>query len=245
MARKRKVGLTGVNGLGQVEGVNPFWGALASGTLGTGAAMGVRAMTGMDKHAELIGLGVGLAAGAGLMASPRTRAAGFTGVVTALATNGLRFLESMFSAKQQIKDLRGSEASFLASKATTKVPLRTQLDQLKAAASAGGFGVVSAEPRQLAGLGAMSAENRQVLGAVSAENRQVLGAVSAENRQVLGAVSAENRQVLGGGLGIVSPEVIRTLSGNPGAEGHASQPPATIVGGMGGLGSHFGATCIG
>ncbi len=233
MARK-KVGLTGVNGLGQVTGINPFWGALASGGLGQTAAAGLR-LYGMDKHANLAGLGTGLLVGVGLLMSDRTRAAGFTGIVTALATSGFAWAMGMLSAKEQIKDLKGAEVTYLATKAPTKIPVAAQLAAAKAAAVAGNFGTVTVEPRQLAGgLGTVTVEQRQLAGQ--------LGALSYEQRQVLsgqlGALSAEQRQVLAGaGLGIVSPEVIRSLNA------HDSQPPATIVG-AGALSSLYGATCM-
>ncbi len=197
--------------------VNPLWGVVASGATGTGAAIGVRAMTGMDKHAELIGLGVGVATGVGLMMSKRTRAAGFAGVITALMSNGLRYAECLFSCKAQIKDLKGAEVTFVAK----TVPCKQQLEAAKAAAKAGGFGMVTTEHRQL-------------------------GAVTAEQVPSFGAVSAEPRG-LAGGLGIVSPEVIRSLGGAlPTFQGN--QPPATIVGsqgGVGGIGRHYGATIMG
>ena len=222
MARKK-----GLMGLAQARSgdLNPIWGAIASGGLGTASAIGVRAMTGMDKNAELIGLGVGVAAGLGLMASERSRAAGVVGIVTALMNNGMRFAEAAFSAKQQIKDLAGAKATFVATKAATRVPMSAQLDVLKAEGAAAGFGVTTAERRHL--------------GAYSAEQRH-LGAVSAEAVRSFGAASAEQRQ-----LGIVSPEVIRSLGqaggGLPTFQGDS---PVNIVGAQG-ISSAFGATVFG
>lgn len=211
MARKK-----GLAGLAQARGgdMNPVWGAMAAGAIGNGTSIGIRTFTGMDKNAELIGLGAGVATGVALMMSPRTRAAGFTGVVVALVTNGLRFVEALASSKQKIKDLEGAKATFLATKAETKVPIKDQLAAKQAEAQAGGFGMVTADPRQLAGFG---------------------------------AVSAEQRQLAGNGLGVVSPEVIRSL----GAAGHNSmptfqgQPPAQIVGSASGISGAFGATIFG
>jgi hypothetical protein len=211
MARKK-----GLAGLAQARGgdLNPVWGAMASGAIGTGTTISVRAFTGMDKNAELIGLGAGVAAGVALMMSPRTRAAGFTGVVVALMTNGLRFVEALASNKQKIKDLEGAKVTFLSQKAATKVPVKDQLTAKQAEAQAGGFGMVTVDPRQLAGFG---------------------------------AVSAEQRQLAGNGLGVVSPEVIRSL----GAAGHNSMPtfqgqaPAQIVGSASGISGAFGATIFG
>jgi hypothetical protein len=219
MARRHK----GFMGLAQAGAgdVNPLWGAVTSGLVGTGTAMGVRVSTGLDKHAELIGLGAGVAAGLALMVSPKSRAAGFTGVVTALVTQGMRYAEAMFTDKQKIKDLAGAEATH---KVKAGQPLKTQLAEKQAAASAGGFG-------------AITAQNVQALYGAGG-----LGAITAERRQLAGAGGGG-----GSGLGIVSPEVIRSLGEQqPAMAGslgqHQSQPPVNIVGGMQGLGSHYGAT---
>lgn len=214
MARKK-----GLMGFAQARAgdVNPLWGALASGATGTGTAIGVRAMTGMDKHAELIGLGVGVATGGALMLSKKTRAAGFVGIVTALLTNGLRAAEAMMGCKQQVKDLKGAEVTYLAKNGT---PCKTQLEAAKAAAKAGGFGAVEVQRRQLA--------------AATAQAVPSLGAVEVQRRQLAGGGA--------GGLGIVSPEVLRSLSGSPVKfQGNAQ---ATIVGSRG-IGAAYGATSIG
>jgi hypothetical protein len=219
----RKVNFLG--GLAQAKAgdANPMWGALAAGAIGTGTAIGVRTFTGMDKNAELIGLGAGAATGLALMMSPRTRAAGFTGLLTALMTNGLRYAEAMLSPKQQIKDIAGVGVTFNATTAATRLTAAQQLTAAKTAAANAGFGM-------------RSSDYRTALGARSAEERTAL----------LGARSAEDRTVLSG-LGIVSPEVLRTL----GASGASPMPtfegenaPVQIVGATG-LGSHFGATLFG
>ncbi|KKK95091.1 hypothetical protein LCGC14_2676300, partial [marine sediment metagenome] len=201
--------------------MNPLWGAAASGIVGTGTAIGVRAATGMDKHAELIGLGTGVLTGIALMMSPRTRAAGFTGVVVAIVNNGFRFMEQLASDKQKIRDLAGAKAHFAANTATTKVPLKTQLTLLQAEAQSGGFGMVTVDPRQLAG----------GLGAVSAQQVPTLGAVSAQSMPLAGP----------NGLGIVSPEVIRTL----GQSGVQFQGGGDSGPGVSGIGRHYGATVLG
>lgn len=218
MARKK-----GLMGFAQARSgdVNPLWGVAAAGAAGNGTAIGVRAMSGMDKHAELIGLGVGVAAGLGLMISPKTRAAGFAGIVAALMSNGLRYAEQLMSAKQQIKDLRGAEVTYIAKNAGTAP--KDQLAAAKAAAQAGGFGMVTTQRMPLAG---------------------GFGAASAARVPSLGAVSAEQRTLAGGGLGIVSPEVVRTLSGAGLPTFQGNQPPATIVGARG-IGANYGATIMG
>ena len=233
MARKQ-VTFVGTNGMGQVakNQVNPAWGVVASGTTGTGTALAVRALSKHDKNSELIGMGVGMATGVAMMLSERMRAAGFAGVLTALITNGLRFAESMFSAKQQIKDLAGSAASHAAA-ATPPVPLKNQLETAKAAAAAAGLGMVQVNPMPLAGAG---------LGAMEAQRVPTLGAVSVEPMPLAGQ---------GGGLGIVSPEVIRTLSGagdnsRPTMNGQMGQAegPVQIVGNQG-IAGNYGATIFG
>jgi hypothetical protein len=214
----RKVNFLG--GLAQAKSgdANPLWGALASGAIGTGTAIGIRTFTGMDKNAELIGLGAGAATGLALMMSPRTRAAGFTGLLTALMTNGLRYAEAMLSPKQQIKDLAGAGVTFNATTAATRQTPKQQLVAAKSIAAGQGFG-------------AYAAERRTALGAYAAENRTAL----------LGERSAEPRTA----LGIVSPEVLRTL-GQSGAMPtfQGENAPVQIVGAQG-LGQHFGSTVFG
>lgn len=160
MARKPKVNIVGVNGLGAVTGLHPAVGAGVSATLGTGLAIGLRRAkknepnSKLHKYSELIGGGAALAASAAMMASPRWRAAGFTGVVVAVLNNGLRFLE-----RQMSKDT-----------------------------AAGGMGIVS--PEQVPTLGAYAAERMPLagggMGAVTAQQRSTLGAVQAESRQLAG-----------------------------------------------------------
>lgn len=204
--------------------VSPVWGVVASGVTGTGTAMALRSMTGMDKNAELIGMGAGVAAGVALMLGKKTRAAGFTGVVTALLANGLRYVEALTSKKQQIKDLQGAQVTFLEKRAATKIPVAQQLELAKAAAAAAGFGIVTTERRTLAG----------GLGAISAQRVQAFGAMSAQQVPLFG----------GGGLGIVSPEVVRSLGGAGPVQFQGQRGPVTIQG-AGGLGRHFGATLFG
>jgi len=207
--------------------VSPVWGVAASGTVGTGTAIAIRTLTDMDKNAELIGMGAGVAAGAAMMLSERTRAAGFTGIITAVVTNGLRYAEALTSPKQQIKDIAGSLATLTKKGGNPYAnQLKTAQMNAKAAGLKGGFGVVQANNMPLAGnLGLVSPEVIRSLsgglGAASAEPMPALGAVSAEPMPLAGS---QMPTFQGGGLGNSMP---------------------TFQGGIGGLGAHYGATGIG
>jgi hypothetical protein len=217
MARRKQVTFMD---FGQGD-LNPLWGAAASGLFGTGTAAAVRAFSSMDRHAELIGLGVGVATGAALLISPRSRAAGFTGIATALVTSGLRYVEALASCKQQVKDLTGAILT------KTESDCKAQLDSLKVAGTAagvlkGGFGMVTASPRTaLQGFGAMTSEPRTALqgfGAMTSEPRTAL--------QGLGIVTADPRTALQGGIGAARNAGV-TIEGG----GLASAYGATIFGG--------------
>lgn len=91
MARRNRM-------LGQAAAgdLNPMWGAVASGTVSAGTAVGVRKFSkslSMMNNAELVGMGAGVAVGALMMISAKSRAAGFVGIVTSLITSGLRYVE--------------------------------------------------------------------------------------------------------------------------------------------------------
>ena len=237
MARNhRKVNWMGVNGLGAVGGLHPSAGVALSVGLGTGAAIGVRMFTGLDKWSEAIGGGVGVGAGLALMLSKKTRGAGFTGVIAAGINNGLRFVEAMVSDKQKIKNLTGAMST---AQNVAGVKYADQLTAVTEAAKAagvlkGGFGIVT--PQIVPTLGAVSAQVVPTLGAVSAQVMPVVGGP-------MGAVQAEVRhlaQPTYAGMG--QP----TYAGNtqlPTFQGN-QQPPVQIVG-PGGIGQHYGATCMG
>lgn len=95
-----QVDLFGLNEFGMPEGMNPLWGAVIGGGIGTGTAIAVRALAGKSdygKWSEGIGFGVAAASSGLLMAFPGTRAAGWAGLAVAFMTNGLRQLEQMFT----------------------------------------------------------------------------------------------------------------------------------------------------
>lgn len=236
MARNhRKVSWMGVNGLGAVAGLHPSAGAALSVGLGTGTAIGVRMFTGLDKWSELIGGGVGVGAGMALMLSPKTRGAGFTGIVAAGISNGLRFVEAMVSDKQKIKNLTGAMST---KQDAAGVKYATQLAAVKEAAKtvgvlSGGLGIVT--PQVVPTLGAVSAVTVPTLGAVAVNVMPTVGGP-------MGAVQAEVRQLAQPSYGQPSyagmgaPQ-LPIFQGN-------QQPPVQIVG-PGGIGRHYGATCMG
>lgn len=100
-----QVDLFGLNEFGMPEGMNPLWGAVIGGGIGTGTAIAVRALAGKaaagktdwSKYSEGIGFAVGGLSSGLMMAFPGTRAAGWAGLAVAFMTNGLRALEQMFT----------------------------------------------------------------------------------------------------------------------------------------------------
>lgn len=97
------VDLFGLDEWGQPVGMNPLWGAMAGVGVATAATIAVRQLTKpasagaaestLHKFSELVGGAVGALAGGAMIFFPRTRAAGWTALATALVGNGLRQLE--------------------------------------------------------------------------------------------------------------------------------------------------------
>jgi hypothetical protein len=122
-----KVDLFGLDEFGSPNGMNPLWGAIIGGGLGTGTAIAVRALAGAPaagkfdwkKYSEGIGFAVGAATSGLMIAFEGTRAAGWAGLAVAFMTNGLRQLESMFMEKTAmfgaatIEPLNGVTTEFL------------------------------------------------------------------------------------------------------------------------------------
>ena len=104
-----QVDLFGLNEFGMPEGMNPLWGAVIGGGLGTGTAIAVRAMTDSTssyrKWSEGIGFAVGAATSGVMMMFPGTKAAGWAGLATAVMTNGLRQLEAVFTKSGDTKGI--------------------------------------------------------------------------------------------------------------------------------------------
>lgn len=100
-----QVDLFGLNEFGMPDGMNPLWGAVIGGGIGTGTAIAVRALGGKPtvgktdwgKWSEGIGFAVGGLSSGLMMAFPGTRAAGWAGLAVSFMTNGLRALEQMFT----------------------------------------------------------------------------------------------------------------------------------------------------
>jgi hypothetical protein len=236
MARRKKYGdlnLMGTTDLGQVQGIHPAIGAAVSVGTGTATAIAVRQFSGLDKHSELIGGGVGVGTGVIMMLFPASRAAGFTGVIAALLNNGLRYAAGMLADKEKLRDVVGESASLNEKAgATIKAQLITAENALKAAKASPAAGVTSG-----------------ALGIVRPQVVPTLGAMSAERVPTLGAISAERRQLAGGGLGMMQAEQ-RTLAASqlPTFQNHMGmgqpQNPVQIVG-SNGIGRNFGATIFG
>lgn len=91
----------GLDEFGQPDG-NAMWGAFIGTGLGTVTAIGIRNYTKYARHAELIGMGAGIAAGAVMYFVPGMKASGVTAAVAALLNNGLRALEQKFMASAPV-----------------------------------------------------------------------------------------------------------------------------------------------
>jgi len=88
----------GLDEFGQVDGLNPLWGAAVGAGVGTLSAIAIRQFTKMGKWSELIGLGLGAASSGAMIIFPGTRAAGWAGLAASFLNNGLRQLELMMFA---------------------------------------------------------------------------------------------------------------------------------------------------
>lgn len=89
----------GRNNLFGFGGGSAQWAAAIAPGVGTAVAIGARRLgapgSKTQRYAEGIGLFAGLAAGAGMIASGSMKEAGKVGIATTIATQGLRFLESV------------------------------------------------------------------------------------------------------------------------------------------------------
>jgi hypothetical protein len=86
------------------EGLSGMWGALLASGIGTGAAIGARALASPGSTAfvwsEAIGLAVGVAAGGAMWAfSPSMAEAGKLGVAVTAVNQGLRLLEGFLASR--------------------------------------------------------------------------------------------------------------------------------------------------
>lgn len=93
----------GLGADGRPVGLNPMWGSTGAAALGTLTAVGVRQFTAKDKWSELIGFGAAAVPSVAMIFPKRTRAAGWSGLITAMLTNGVRFVECMVSDKEKAK----------------------------------------------------------------------------------------------------------------------------------------------
>lgn len=92
-----EVSMFGLDEFGAPVGIGPLYGAVIGVGAGTLTAIGVRSLTSYGAHSELIGLGVGVAAGAIMVAaSESTRHAGWVAMAAAALNNGLRAVEQYF-----------------------------------------------------------------------------------------------------------------------------------------------------
>ncbi len=95
------VNLLGLDDFGLADGMWSLYGAMIGAGVGTLTAIGVRSFKGeYGGYSELIGLGAGLAAGAALAVSQKTRHAGFVAMASAVVSNGLRAAEFYFKGLQ-------------------------------------------------------------------------------------------------------------------------------------------------
>jgi hypothetical protein len=234
MARRKyheeELSLAGTDDLGQVRGIHPAIGAAVSVGAGTATAIGVRQFSSLDKYSELIGGGVGISAGVIMMFFPNSRAAGYTGIISALLNNGLRYAAALISDKEKLRDASGA----LASKTAKTMPIKNRLAAIEA---------------DLKAAGTASGTTEGAFGIVRPQVVPTLGAVSARQVPSLGAVSAERRRLADAGLGLVQAEQRQLAAAQlPQFQSHMgmgqAQSPVQIVG-AGGIGGNYGATVFG
>jgi len=109
----------GLDEFGQVTGMNPMWGVVASVGVGTLTTVAIQELTSWDKWAELIGLGAAAVPAGALIAMKKTRAAGWTGLFAAVLNHGPRALQTMLSDKAKAKAAFGAAISSAKAKSDT------------------------------------------------------------------------------------------------------------------------------
>lgn len=95
----------GLDEFGQPVGINPMWGAVGASGIGTLTSVGIRQFTKsakMRKYSELIGFGAAAVPSGVMLIWGGTRAAGWTGLFTALLNHGPRIIENMLSKKEEV-----------------------------------------------------------------------------------------------------------------------------------------------
>lgn len=89
-----KVDLLGLNSLGQNPGLNPIWGTLiGGGSAGVATIVARQASGKAAAHAELVGLGFGLAVSGAMYAMRSTRHAAIGSAIGAFLATGIAWLE--------------------------------------------------------------------------------------------------------------------------------------------------------
>jgi hypothetical protein len=96
-----EVDLFGLNDFGDPQGVRPYYGAAIGAAVGAGTAFAARALGSaggwVARNSELTGLLAAAAVSAGMISFRGTRNAGWTSLVVAVLSNGIRALEQWVS----------------------------------------------------------------------------------------------------------------------------------------------------
>lgn len=94
-----EVDLFGLDEFGEPVGLKTMWGALIGSGLGTGLAIGLRRFSTAGSmwanNAEGVAFLLTSAVGGAMVASHKTRAAGWTAIAASAVNNGLRYLDQM------------------------------------------------------------------------------------------------------------------------------------------------------
>jgi hypothetical protein len=116
------VNFLGLDEFGDPTGFGALYGAMIGAGAGTVAAIGYRSYKkdGDTFKSELVGLAVGVLAGAAMVAMPKTRHAGWTAMAASVLSNGLRAAEAHFKGAtvngaqvEYLSGLRGIQAEAL------------------------------------------------------------------------------------------------------------------------------------
>ncbi len=224
-----EVDMFGLDEFGQPTGLNPMWGAIIGGGIGTGTAIAVRSMAKnsptLQKYSEGVGLLTGAVAGGVMMAFPGSRAAGWSALATAFVTNGLRQLEAMFMGAPATAGYGGVvvDPQYLVN--------GLGQDYAVQELHGGGFGIHAIEPGY--------AVNGHGMGIVEVDPTHIV--------QGLGHLGAGNVQIQGSGYGAGTG--VRVDGLGQGGPMNPQSPQAQLVGlggpNVSGLASHYGATLFG
>lgn len=131
-----QVDLFGLDEFGQNPGVDGLWGAAIGAGLSTGTSIALRALTKnptVHKWSEGIGFLVGGGVSGAMAAMEKTRYAGWTGLMTAFLSNGLRQVETLLFPDDAAQMMAAMQKKLAAAMAKLSPEDQKVINELKGA----------------------------------------------------------------------------------------------------------------